>query len=314
MNMRTLFVSAVIGMSLWLAACSTSEPTGEIMAIITPPHDNPFFKAEADAAVVRAVELGYEILVQSHDDDAHKQDQIIEMAIAKGASAIILDNAGVDASIAAVQKAKNAGVPCFLIDREINSTGIAVAQIVSNNYQGATLGAQEFVRLMGEKGNYFELTGRESDSNAVTRSRGFHDVIDKYAAMKMVAQQAANWSQTEGFQKIETMLQANPNVQGVIAGNDTMALGAAAALKAAGRSDVIVVGFDGNPDAIEAVRTGALAATVLQPAWRIAEMAVEQAHHYLQTGSTGQPEKQSIDCILITRANADQFEMFRKKE
>jgi len=284
------------------------------MAIVTPPHDNPFFKAEADAAAVKAIELGYQILVQTHDDDAHKQDQIIEMAIAKGAVAIILDNAGVDASIAAVQKAKNAGVPSFLIDREINATGIAVSQIVSNNYQGASLGGQEFVRLMGEKGNYFELTGRESDSNAVTRSRGFHDVIDKYPDMKMVARQAANWSQTEGFQKIETMLQANPGVQGVIAGNDTMALGAVAALKAAGREDVIVVGFDGTPDAIEAVRAGDLKATVLQPAWRIAEMAVEQAHQYLTTSETGQPEKQSIDCILVTPENADQFELFRRKE
>ena len=119
-------------------------------------------------------------------------------------------------------------------DREINVTGIAVSQIVSNNYQGANLGAQEFVRLMGERGNYFELTGRESDSNAAVRSRGFHDVIDKYPDLKMVARQSANWSQTEGFEKIETMLQANPGVQGVIAGNDTMALGAAAALKAAG--------------------------------------------------------------------------------
>ena len=81
-------------------------------------------------------------------------------AIANRAAAIILDNAGADASIAAVRKAKAAGIPSFLIDREINANGIAVAQIVSNNYQGAMLGAQEFVRLMGEKGAYVELRGR----------------------------------------------------------------------------------------------------------------------------------------------------------
>jgi erythritol transport system substrate-binding protein len=299
---------------LLLSACSQAPTTSNLIAIITPPHDNPFFKAEAEAAAAKAQELGYETLVQTHDDDAHKQDQIFDMAIAKGAAAIILDNAGVDASIAAVQKAKAAGIPSFLIDREINTTGIAVSQIVSNNYQGANLGAQEFVRLMGEKGNYFELTGRESDSNAAVRSRGFHDVIDKYPDLKMVAQQSANWSQTEGFQKIETMLQANPDVQGVIAGNDTMALGAAAALKAAGRADVIVVGFDGSPDVVEAIKAGDVKATVLQPAWYIAELAVEQAHQHLTTGSTGQPEKQSIDCVLVTPDNAHKFDMFREKE
>jgi len=64
-------------------------------------------------------------------------------AIARGAKAIILDNAGADATVAAVQKAKDAGIPSFLIDREINASGVAAAQIVSNNYQGAQLGAQE---------------------------------------------------------------------------------------------------------------------------------------------------------------------------
>jgi len=299
---------------LALTACSSESGSTNLVAILTPPHDNPFFGAEAEAADVKAQELGYETFVQTHDDDAHKQDQIFDVAIANGAAAIILDNAGVDASIAAIQKAKNAGVPSFLIDREINASGIAVAQIVSNNYQGATLGAEEFVRLMGEKGNYFELTGRESDSNAAIRSRGYHDVIDKYPEMTMVSQQSANWSQTEAFQKIETMLQANPDVQGVISGNDTMALGASAALKAAGRDDVIVVGFDGSPDVIEAIRAGGIQATVLQPARQIAEMAVEQAHRYLTTGSTGEPEKQSVDCVLVTAANADQFEMFGPKE
>jgi erythritol transport system substrate-binding protein len=309
--MRQLVLAAVLAAFL---GCGAQEPASNLIAIITPPHDNPFFKAEAEAAAQKAAELGYETLVQTHDDDAHKQDQIIDMAIAKGAAAIVLDNAGVDASIAAVQKAKDAGVPSFLIDREINATGIAVSQIVSNNYQGATLGGAEFVRLMEEEGGYFELSGRESDSNAAIRSRGFHDVIDKFPGLKMLARQSANWSQTEAFQKIETMLQAHPEVKGVIAGNDTMALGASAALKAAGRGEVIVVGFDGSPDVVEAIRAGDIQATVLQPAWRIAEMAVEQAHQYLTTGSTGQPEKQSVDCILVTRENADRFEMFRYKE
>ncbi len=300
-----------------LCACGSAEretaPGTKLIAIVTPSHDNPFFKAEAEAADRKARELGYETMVQSHDDDAHKQDQLIDVAIAQGAAAIVLDNAGIDASIAAVQKAKDAGVPSFLIDREINATGIAVTQIVSNNYQGATLGAQEFVRLMGEKGNYFELLGRESDSNAAIRSKGFHDVIDRYPDMQLVGQQSANWSQSEAFQKMETMLQARGDIQGVIAGNDTMALGAAAALNAAGRSDVIVVGFDGSPDVVEAIAAGNIKATVLQPAAHIAEMAVEQAHAYLTTGATGQPEKQSIDCELVTPDNAAEYVNFRRR-
>jgi erythritol transport system substrate-binding protein len=185
-------------------AASVAMPSfaADLIAIITPSHDNPFFKAEAVGAEAKAKELGYETLVLVHDDDANKQSQLIDTAIGRGAKAIILDNAGSEASIAAVQKAKDAGIPSFLIDREINATGVAVSQIVSNNYQGAQLGAEEFVKLMGEKGNYVELLGREADLNAGIRSKGYHDVIDEYPDMKMVAQQSANWSQTEGYSKM----------------------------------------------------------------------------------------------------------------
>ncbi len=299
-----------------LAGCSSGSKEGagkKLIAIVTPSHDNPFFKAESDTAAAQARSLGYDVTTNSHDDDAHKQDQLIDVAIANNAAAIVLDNAGADASIAAVRKAKAAGIPVCLIDREINSTGIAVSQIVSNNYQGATLGAQEFVRLLGEKGNYIELVGRESDTNAAIRTRGFHDVLDKYDGLKLVGRQSANWSQTEAFQKIETMIQANRSIKGVIAGNDTMALGAVAALKNAGMEKVVVVGFDGSPDAIASIRAGGMKATVLQPAATIARLAVEQMHRYLTTGSTGSPEKQSVDCELVTPANADRFGLFGRK-
>ena len=172
------------------------QGNGELIVIITPSHDNPFFAAEANAAEARAQALGYETLVLVHDDDAALQDQHFDTAIARGAAAIILDNAGADASIAAVQKAKDAGIPTFLIDREINATGVAAAQIVSDNYQGATLGAEEFVRLMGETGEYVELLGRETDTNAHIRSQGYNDIIGQYPDMVKVAVQSANWSQT----------------------------------------------------------------------------------------------------------------------
>jgi erythritol transport system substrate-binding protein len=92
-----------------------------------------------------------------------------------------------------------------------------------------------------------------------------------------------------------------------------MALGAAAALKNAGLEKVIVVGLDGSPDAIASIKSGGIKATVLQPAAAISRMAVDQAHKYLTTGSTGMPEKQSIDCELVTPVNADQYGLFGKK-
>ena len=287
---------------------------GELVVIITPSHDNPFFKAEADIAQARAEALGYTTLVLVHDDDANLQDQHFDVAISQGAVAIILDNAGADASIASIQRAKDAGIPTFLIDREINATGVAVSQLVSNNYQGAVLGGEEFVRLMGEEGKYVELLGRETDTNAAVRSQGYNDVIADFPDLELVAQQTANWSQTEAFSVMETLIQTYPDIKGVIAGNDTMALGASAALRAAGLNDVIVVGFDGSPEVMDAIRRGEIQATVLQPVANFSEIAVDQAHVYIQTGELPEEEKQSIDCILITPENVDEYGVFAPLE
>jgi erythritol transport system substrate-binding protein len=112
---------------------------------------------------------------------------------------------------------------------------------------------------------------------------------------------------------METILQGQADIKGVIAGNDTMALGAAAALKAAGKKNIIVVGFDGSPDVIAAIKAGEIKATVLQPAALIARLAVEQADQFSQTGGSNRPEKQAIDCELITPENANKFGLFGRK-
>ena len=297
-------------LSAALLSCAMVASAAPLMVIITPSHDNPFFNTEAVAAEAQAKKLGYKTLVLSHDDDANKQDQQFDTAIASKAAAIVLDNAGADATIGAVKKAKAAGIPVFLIDREINETGLAVSQIVSNNYQGAQLGGQRFVDLMGEKGNYVELVGKESDTNAGVRSKGYHDVIDQYTNLKLVAQQSANWSQTEAFSKMETILQANPDIKGVICGNDTMAMGAMAALKAAGKGKVIVVGFDGSNDVRDSILAGDIKATVLQTCASNAELAVVQADQFIKTGKTGKAEKQLTDCALIDPKNAKKLNNF----
>ncbi|WP_077228544.1 D-ribose ABC transporter substrate-binding protein [Sphingomonas hengshuiensis] len=298
---------AAIGVALFALPGKASS---KLIVIITPSLDNPFFGQEALGAEMRAKALGYRTLKFSHGDDAFKQNELIETAIAQGAAAIILDNAGADASVAAVLKARSAGIPTFLIDREITSRGAAAAQIVSNNYQGATLGAESFADALGGTGAYAELVGKESDTNAGIRSKGYHSVLDRYPGLKMVSRQSANWDQAQAFTVTQSILQAHPEVKGIIAGNDTMALGAIAALDSAGRSDVTVVGFDGSNDARDAILAGKMRATVLQPAFRQAQYAVELADSFLKTGSTGQPEKQLMECFLITRDNARKLNNF----
>jgi erythritol transport system substrate-binding protein len=322
MRRRIIAAAAATLTALALVGCSSDSNEGEaatgaegdaggMIAIITPSHDNPFFKAEADAAQAEAEELGYETSVASHDDDPNKQSELIDAAISRKAKAIILDNAGADASIGPVQKATDAGIPVFLIDREINATDIAKSQIVANNAQGAAAVAEEFVAALPDGGKYIELTGKESDTNAGVRSEAYASVISQYPNLTSVAKETANWSQDEAFTKIETLLQRDPDIQGIIAGNDTMALGAVAAVEAAGLTGkVVIAGFDGSPDAVAAIKEGKLLATGLQPAVLISQLAVQQADAFITDGETGEDEKQSIDCVVINAANADSYTLF----
>ena len=281
-----------------------------ILYCITPSTSNVFFKTVQDIATAKGTELGYEVKCFSHDDDAAAQLELFEAAVADGAAAIICDNVGADASIEAVQKAYDAGIPTFLVDREINQSGLAVAQLVADNAQGAAAIAEAWVEAMNYEGKYAELLGLESDTNCQVRSENFHSVIDEYPDLEMVAQQSANWDQTQGYEKTEAILQSNPEITGIICGNDTMACGAVEACKAAGRTDIKIIGVDGSDEAAAYIAAGEMTGTALQQCALIAEMAVRQAHDYLTNGTTGLAEKQLVDCLAITADNVANLSAF----
>ncbi len=311
-GMRGLLAAAVVAAAIGSQALAVSAQDKGMICVIVPPVENPFFGAMQQIAADKAEELGYTTSRLNHDDDANKQLELFESCIADGAVAIILDNAGADATVAAVQAAKDAGIPSFLVDREITSEGVAVAQIVSNNYQGATILAEYFAELMGEEGTYIELTGRDTDTNAHVRSQGYHDVLDAHRGHG--DGRPADGQLEPGLRAstvMEALLQQYPDVKGVISGNDTMALGAQAAVLAAGKPEIIVVGFDGSDDAIISINQGELKATSLQPVAEMAIQAAIQADAYLTAGgTTEQPEKQSIDMVLLTPENACGYYQF----
>lgn len=302
-----------------LAACGDDsdeadeggKKSGGTIAIITVDPSNPYWKAEVDTAVAEAKKLGYKTTVDAHNNDPDKQNQFMDGAISKKVDAIILDPAGADESVGTVQKATDAGIPVFLVNAEISEQGIAKSQIVSNNAQGATLGAQAWAEAVGGKGEYVELFGQPSDNNAQVRSDGYAGVLSQYPDLKLVQTETANWDRAQGKEKMEIMLSAHPNIVGVISGNDEMALGAIQALKDAGKLDKVkVLGFDGNDDAVAAVKNGDMVATVLQPIVTGTTLAVELVDNYLKNGEEPGTEKQAIDCVLITKENAEKLNGF----
>ena len=295
-----------------LSASSGGGADWGTISIITVDPSNPYWKAEADTAQAAVEKLGYKATVSANNNDPETQNQLIETAINDKVAGILLDPAGADESVAAVQKAVDAKIPVVLINAEISKTGLAKAQIVSNNAQGANLGAEAWAEAMNYKGTYVELFGKPSDNNAQVRSDGYKSVISQYPDLKLVGKEIANWDRQTGQEKMESLLSKNPDVKGVIAGNDEMALGAINALKEKGKLDQVkVLGFDGNQDAADAVKSGAMVATVLQPIVEGTTKAIAELDSVIKTGSTGvADEKQALDCTLINKDNADSLKNF----
>lgn len=318
-------VAGVATLALTLSACGSSNSAststsgssspskaaskGGLISIIVNDPSNPYWLTEGNVAAAEAKALGYTSKVGAHKGDTNTESNLIDTAITNKSVAIILDPANADGSVGAVKKANAAGIPVLLVNAEINKEGLAKGQLVSNNAQGAALGAQQWVKDVGQNGTYVELLGAPSDNNAATRSNGYKTVLSQYPKLVEVGKEVGNWDRTQGHDKMQTMLQAHPNITGVISGNDEMALGAIAALKSSGKlSQIKVGGFDGSPDAAAAIKTGQLQYTVLQPVASFSKKAVQEADSFLRTGKTGaSTEKQAFDCILITKANVNDF-------
>ncbi|GAB7195831.1 hypothetical protein DZS_12540 [Dickeya ananatis] len=200
-----------------------------------------------------------------------------------------------------------------LINREIPVDDVALEQITHNNFQAGSDVANVFVEKMGEKGKYAELTCSLADNNCVTRSKSFHQVLDQYPGMVSIARQDAKGTLIDGKRIMDSILQAHPDVKGVICGNGPVALGAIAALKAAGRNDVVVVGIDGSNDERDAVKEGSLKATVMLQAQAIAAQGVTDLDNYLQKGVKPAKQRVMFRGILIQQGNASKVQDFNFK-
>ena len=212
-----------------------------------------------------------------------------------------------DGSVVNVRRAREASIPVFCMDREINARDVATCQILSDNFSGCVEIGKEFIRTVGREGKYAELLGLVGDNNTWNRSRGFHTVVDCFPGLELVAQQSADFDRNTAMMVMESILQAHGDIVGVFCGNDAMAMGAYQAVLAAGKADQIkVFGFDGEKDVLNAIREGKIIATGMQSPVLMARTAAEFAHRYL-SGDQAFPKKIPIAVHAVTRENVDQF-------
>jgi len=277
------------------------------MAVIISTLNNPWFVVLAESAADRAKELGYEATIFDSQNNSAKEAEHFDNVIAMGYDAILINPTDADGSVLNVKRAKEAGIPTFCMDREINARDAAVTQLLSDNFTGCVKLGQYFVRQLNKKGNYVEILGLVGDNNTWNRSNGFHSVVDEFPELKMVAQQSADFDRNKAMDVMETIMQANPDIDAVFCGNDAMAMGAYQAVLAAGKANQIkVFGFDGADDAVLGIAQGKIAATVMQFPVLESRTSAEMADEYIK-GKRDFARKTPVEVILITPENVQKY-------
>lgn len=257
--------------------------------------NNPFFVSVKDGIVKEAKKKGMETVVVDAQDDTSKQISGIEDLILKGVDVLVINPTDSAAISSSVLSANEAGIPVITIDRSAEDGEVATF-IASDNVSGGEMAGTYIVEQLGEKANVVELEGVSGASATRERGKGFHNIADNQ--LNVVSSQTAEFDRTKGLTVMENILQGNKDIEAVFAHNDEMALGAIEAIQAAGK-DILVLGFDGTKDALDAVKEGKLDGTIAQQPALIGEEAVNAAVKILK----GDKVEENISVPLKLQTN-----------
>lgn len=294
-----LAASALATLGLVGDASAAAQKT---IAIIVPTMKIAVLQVESKAAADAAAKLGYKSIILTHDFNTANELRDADQIITEKVAGVVWNVADPAASAVSVKKVRDAGIPVINMDRVLTNPAIADASLQSDNFQCGALAAKAFVAKVGTSGSYAEIAGPASDAMGRTRSAGYHSVLDK-TSLKMAAHEAAPFDQTKGFQLAGSILQAHPDILGFVTGNDSIGLGAAAAVKAQGKAKMDVVGIDGGSDAMAAIKSGtsAFRASAAQPVAAQGQEAVVMMDKILKKapGAVTNGKVTLLPCTLI---------------
>lgn len=311
--MKKLLVFLLVAM-LAITGCSQDSSTGSDDGEITIGYainnmNDTFQTYIVDAAKAKAEEYGYKIEIQDSQEDVVRQQDQVKAMIEQGVDALIVVPVDTSAMEPITNAAVEAGIPLVYVNRNPFGEGEVpdgVYYVGSQEIIAGELQAEYLVEIMGEEGGVAILMGILSNEGAVKRTEGNENILSKYPGIEILAKESGNWQKDQGMNITENWITAyGDKLKAILSNNDEMAIGAINALEAAGRDDVIVMGVDAIPDAVQLVSEGKLAATVLQDANGQGEGAVNVVHKVLQ-GET--PEKVTwIEFKLVTKDNVEEY-------
>jgi ribose transport system substrate-binding protein len=292
-----------------VAACSRG-PADErpVVALVMKSLANEFFQTmEQGAERHQAAHAGqYRLLSNGIKDeiDVGRQVDLVEQMIAQRVSAIVLAPADSRALVPVAVKAQRAGIVVINIDNRLDAgllreQGVRIPFVGPDNRKGAAKVAAHVAAMLAPGDPVAILEGAANAFNGIERKAGFEDAIAR-AGLKVVTSQSANWEVAQANQVAASMLAAHPGLRAIFCANDSMALGAAAAVRAAGRErTVALAGFDHIGAVRPLLADGRLAATADQHGDQLAVFGIEYALEVLRTRAMPADRETPVD--LITR-------------
>lgn len=299
-------IKTAIAASLALGASITAASADTILVTMKGPGaGNPFWAAVEAGANEKGAELGVDVVVLSPptESDVARQIAIIEDQLAKGLAGLVAAPTDPNALGPIIDQVIAEGIPVVFIDTKGINEG--VTYIGTDNEAGAAIAATYLCDNVPAGSDVAILQGIITQSTGKARADGSRAGMEA-CGLNIVAEQTGEWDRAKGLAVMENIITGNPNIKGVFASNDNMALGAAEALKNASMlQDVILVGFDANPDAAESVLAGEMSATVAQNPYNMGALGVESVVK-LANGET-LPPVIDTGTILVTNENAADY-------
>jgi galactofuranose transport system substrate-binding protein len=226
--------------------------------------NNPWRIAQTTSMQEEAEKRGYTLVYTDAAGSAAKQVSDVRSMIAQGVDLIFLAPREEKPLAPVILEAKAAGIPVILLDRNVDQSLAKAGEdyvtfIGSDFIEEGRRVAEWLVANANGKTNIIQLEGTTGSSPANDRKKGFEDVIAQHPEFTILASQTGDFARDKGRQVMETLLQAHPEVNVVYAHNDEMAIGAIAALEAAGRKpgeDVLILSIDGGKEIVQLIIDG----------------------------------------------------------
>ncbi len=271
------------------------------VSLLTREH--PFYRELEAGMIETAQKENIRLLIDTGEWDLVKHFNHVDNFIVKQVDAIVLcpcDSRGI---IPAIDKANEAGVPVFTSDIRAMG-GKVVSHIASDNELGGKLAGDYMVKLLNGKGRVAILEEPNTET-AIMRVIGFKKALEAFPEIQVVAQLNGGGVRDRGMRVMEDILQSHQQLNGVFAVNDESALGALAAIEAASRKNIFLIGFDAQPEALTAIQNGNIfIADVAQYPRKIAQLTIETIAKYLR-GETV-PELVPVEVEIIDRSVLEQ--------